>query len=97
VAQAPSQKFDPMSFMGNAEDLGAHPSSPNIKLTKPPIIKEEPLMAEINEFLRAVRDRSKPLVSLEDGRRALAVALDILAEIQKHSKRLNLVGSAIRT
>jgi len=99
VAQAssPAHKFDPTSFMGNAEDLGAHPSSPNIKLAKPPIIKEEPLMAEISEFLRAVRERSKPMVSLEDGRRALAVALDILAEIQKHSKRLNLVGSAIRT
>jgi predicted dehydrogenase len=98
VAQPPSavQKFDPMSFMGNAEDLGAHPSSPNIKLDKPPIVKEEPLMAEIKEFLRAVRERSKPVVSLEDGRRALAVALDILAGIQKHSKRLNLVGPAIR-
>jgi predicted dehydrogenase len=91
-----AQSFNPVNFM-DGEDLGAHPSSPNIKLTKPPIIKEEPLMAEINEFLRAVRDRSKPLVSLVDGRRALAVALDILAEIQKHSKRLNLVGSAIRT
>jgi len=97
VAQPPSagQSFDPMQFM-DGEDLGAHPSSPNIKLAKPPIAKEEPLMAEINEFLRAVRDRSKPAVSLEDGRRALAVALDILAEIQKHSKRLNLVGQTVR-
>jgi predicted dehydrogenase len=97
VAQPPSagQNFDPVQFM-DGEDLGAHPSSPNIKLAKPPIAKEEPLMAEINEFLRAVRERSRPVVSLEDGRRALAVALDILAEIQKHSKRLNLVGSAIR-
>jgi len=97
VAQPPSagQSFDPMQFM-DGEDLGAHPSSPNIKLAKPPIAKEEPLMAEIKEFLRAVRERSRPVVSLEDGRRALAVALDILAEIQKHSKRLNLVGSAIR-
>jgi predicted dehydrogenase len=90
------QSFSPLNFM-EGDDLGAHPSSPNIKLAKPPILREEPLMAEIKEFLRAVRDRSKPVVSLEDGRRALAVALDILAEIQKHSKRLNLVGSGIRT
>jgi len=97
VAQPPSagQSFDPMQFM-DGEDLGAHPSSPNIKLAKPPIAKEEPLMAEIKEFLRAVRERSKPVVSLEDGRRALGVALDILAEIQKHSKRLNLVGQTVR-
>jgi len=93
---SPVQSFNPMKFMAD-ENLGAHPSSPNIKLAKPPIIKEEPLMAEIKEFLRAVRERSKPVVSLEDGRRALAVALDILAEIQKHSKRLNLVGPTLRT
>jgi len=89
------QQFNPMAFMGS-EDLGAHPSSPNIKLAKPPIDKEEPLMTEIKEFLRAVRDRSKPVVSLEDGRRALALALDILAEIQKHSKRLNLLAPTAR-
>ena len=86
--------FNLMGFMGG-EELGAHPSSPNIKLAKPPIEKEEPLMAEIKEFLRAVRERSKPIVSLEDGRRALAVALDILSAIQQHSRRLNLVGPAV--
>jgi predicted dehydrogenase len=96
VAQPSSavQGFNPMEFMGS-EDLGAHPSSPNIKLAKPPIEKEEPLMAEIKEFLRAVRERSKPIVSLEDGRRALALALDILKAIQQHSRRLNLVGPAV--
>ena len=52
-------------------------------------------MAEVKEFLRAVRERSKPIVSLEDGRKALAVALDILDAIQKHSRRLNLAGPAI--
>lgn len=95
VAQPSSavQGFNPMEFMGS-EDLGAHPSSPNIKLAKPPIEKEEPLMAEIKEFLRAVRERSKPIVSLEDGRRNLALALEILAAIQQHSRRLNLTGPA---
>ena len=90
------QGFDPTGFMGGSEDLGAHPSSSNIKLAKPPINKEEPLMAEIKEFLRAVRERSKPIVSLEDGRRALALALDILTAIQKHSKRLNLLAPTAR-
>jgi predicted dehydrogenase len=98
VAQPSSavQGFNPMEFMGS-EDLGAHPSSPNIKLAKPPIEKEEPLMAEIKEFLRAVRERTKPLVSLEDGRRNLALALEILAAIQQHSRRLNLHGPAVAT
>jgi predicted dehydrogenase len=95
AADAANQSgFDPMGFMGG-EELGAHPSSPNIKLAKPPIEKEEPLMAEIKEFLRAVRERSKPIVSLEDGRRALALALEILAAIQQHSRRLNLTGPAV--
>lgn len=87
-------RFNPMGFMA-AEDLGAHPSSPNIKLAKPPIEKEEPLMSEIKEFLRAARERSKPSVSLEDGRRNLALALEILAAIQQHSRRLNLIGPAV--
>src|SRR4051812_19016605 len=96
TAASAVQDFDPTAFMASSEDLGAHPSSPNIKLAKPPINKEEPLMAEIKEFLRAVSDRSKPIVSLEDGRRALALALDILAAIQKHSKRLNLLAPTAR-
>jgi len=91
---SPVQSFNPMEFMGS-EELGAHPSSPNIKLAKPPIVKEEPLMAEIKEFLRAVRERSKPIVSLEDGRKALALALEILTAIQQHSRRLNLAGPAL--
>ena len=96
TAASAVQGFDPTGFMGGSEDLGAHPSSSNIKLAKPPINKEEPLMAEIKEFLRAVRERAKPIVSLEDGRRALALALDILTAIQKHSKRLNLLAPTAR-
>jgi hypothetical protein len=40
--------------------------------------------------LHAVRKRSNPLVSLEDGRRALAVALDIVAAITEHGKKISL-------
>jgi len=50
----------------------------------------EPLRAELKAFLSAVRTRSKPVVSFEDGRNALAVALDILSAIQKHSQRIQL-------
>jgi hypothetical protein len=37
-----------------------------------------------------VRQRSQPLVSLEDGRRALAVALDIVNAIREHGKKVDL-------
>ena len=69
-----------------------HPSSPNIGVSRPPVTAEEPLHAELRAFLDAVRRRSKPVVSLEDGRRALAVALDILTQIREHGRRINLEG-----
>ena len=61
-----------------------------IQVTKPVVEAEEPLRAELRSFLAAVRDRTRPVVSFEDGRNALAVALDILSAIQKHSQRIQL-------
>jgi hypothetical protein len=37
-----------------------------------------------------VRERSRPAISLEDGRRALEVGLAILAEIKRHSNRIGV-------
>jgi predicted dehydrogenase len=65
--------------------------NPQIQMSKPPITAEEPLLAEIKAFLQAVRDRSGPLVSLEDGRRSLELALAILAEIGRHGGRIGMV------
>ncbi|MGH9501612.1 MAG: Gfo/Idh/MocA family oxidoreductase [Terriglobales bacterium] len=64
--------------------------NPQIKVAKPAIVAEEPLQAEIESFLEAVRTRSQPLVSFEDGRRALAVALDIVAAIREHGQKVQL-------
>jgi predicted dehydrogenase len=64
--------------------------NPQIKVAKPPIVAEEPLQAELRSFLQSVRSRSKPEVSFEDGRRALAVALDIVAAIREHGKKVQL-------
>ena len=75
-----------------AAEPPAHPSSPNIGVTRPAVTAEEPLHAELRSFLDAVRRRSKPVVPLEDGRRALAVALDILTQIREHGRRINLEG-----
>jgi len=67
-----------------------HPSGPEIRPHKPEIAHEEPLRAELRAFLHAVRTRTEPVVSLADGRRALALALDILAAIREHSRRVGL-------
>ena len=65
-------------------------ANPGIAMQKPPVVSEEPLKAELRSFLDAVRARSRPLVSLEDGRRSLSVALDVLSAIREHSRRLRL-------
>jgi predicted dehydrogenase len=70
--------------------------SPNadIKMSKPSITPEEPLRAELRAFLDSVRTRKAPLVGLEDGRRALEVALEVLAQISAHAGKLGLAGPA---
>jgi len=81
--------------VGDGGADGGTPSvNPQIKVAKPPVASEEPLHAELKSFLHAVRDRSTPLVPLSDGRRALALALDILAAIRQHGKSVNLAGMA---
>jgi predicted dehydrogenase len=72
------------------ESAGTPSVNPQIKVAKPPIVAEEPLQAELRSFLESVRTRSKPLVSFEDGRRALAVALNIVAAIGEHSQKVQL-------
>src|SRR5438876_229552 len=80
---------DVLVFSVGAEEgeLPGTPSiNPQIKVAKPPISAEEPLQAELRSFLASVRKRTRPLVSFEDGRRALALDLDIVAAIQEHSQ-----------
>ena len=69
---------------------GGPPLPQEFAITKPPVDDEEPLRAELRSFVDAARRLSPPEVSLEDGRRALAVALDILAQIEEHAKRAKL-------
>ena len=77
--------------VGEESEAAGTPSvNPQIKVSKPPIVAEEPLHAELKSFLHAVRTRSKPLVAFEDGRRALEVALDVVATIGEHGARVDL-------
>jgi predicted dehydrogenase len=77
--------------VGSPAGMAGEPSvNPQIQMAKPPITAEEPLLAEIKAFLQSVRDRSRPVVSLEDGRRALELGLAILEEIGRHAGKIGL-------
>lgn len=81
--------------VGGDAASGATPSvNPQISVSKPPVASEEPLHAELKSFLHAVQHRSTPAVPLEDGRRSLALALDIVAAIREHGQNVNLLGMA---
>ncbi len=64
--------------------------NPQIGVTRPPVASEEPLHAELRSFLHAVRERSTPVVPLDDGRRALALALEIVSAIGDHARKIDL-------
>ncbi len=65
---------------------------PGVTVNRPSVQAEEPLHAELKSFLDSVRRRTKPVVSLEDGRAALAAGLNILSSIHEHSRRAGLLG-----
>jgi len=50
-----------------------------------PALAVEPLAAELSDFVGAIRDRRAPLVSGEDGRRALALATRVAQAIRSQS------------
>ena len=72
-----------------AQMVGQHPSA-GLSLKKISVEQGEPLRLEIASFLGAVRKRATPLVSGEDGRAALALALEINRAIAAHAKRTGL-------
>ena len=82
---------DVMVFSVGQGDASGTPSvNPQIHVVKPPTTGEEPLHAELKSFLQSVQQHSTPKVTLEDGRRALAVALDIVASIGEHGRKIDL-------
>jgi len=71
---------------------GSRFSLPEIVPSKPEVVSEEPLRAELRSFLEAVASRARPVVSLEDGRRALELALQVRSRMEEHSRRVGLPG-----
>ena len=63
------------------------PGMPRPEIVAQPLAvkNREPLLAEIEAFVEAVQTRSQPLVTGADGRRALAMAVDVLDKIRAHS------------
>lgn len=53
-----------------------------------PVSREEPLARELADFRRAVVDGTRPLVSGEDGRDALALAERVVAAVESHRSAL---------
>ena len=72
-----------------AQQAGQHPSA-GLSLKKVQVELGEPLRLEIASFLNAVRTRVTPVVSGEDGRAALALALEINQAIAAHAERAGL-------
>ncbi|WP_254062550.1 Gfo/Idh/MocA family protein [Acidobacterium sp. S8] len=61
-----------------------------LNMQKPVVTQGEPLRLEIESFLESVRSRKQPIVTGEDGRNALALALQITSAIADHAKRAGL-------
>ena len=76
--------------VGNDGSSGTPSVNPQIGVNKPAAAAEEPLHAELKSFLHAVRERSTPVVPLEDGKRALGLALEIVDKIREHGKKVGL-------
>lgn len=68
----------------------ATPPPGDLSFNKPQVRQAEPLRLEIESFLESVRTRNAPRVSAEDGRAALALALEINQTIAEHAQRARL-------
>jgi predicted dehydrogenase len=81
--------MDPAQLAALAQMAGQHPSA-GLSLKKVTVEPSEPLRLEIASFLDAVRTRATPVVSGDDGRAALALALEINRAIAVHAERAGL-------
>ena len=71
-------------------NVASPPAVGELALAKPAVAPGEPLRLEIEAFLCAVRERSKPIVDGASGRAALDLALQINRAIAAHTARAGL-------
>ena len=69
-------------------------STPTLGFEKPVITPGEPLRLEIESFLTSILEASTPQVSAQQGRDALALALQVQAAMDAHAKHAGLVSLA---
>ncbi len=81
---------DVVVFSVGDDEKGVPSVNPKISFEKPKVVAEEPLHAELKAFMDAVRQHQQPLVGLEEGRRALQLALEIVEVIREHGKQIDL-------
>jgi predicted dehydrogenase len=81
--------------ISNLSPSGAHGPWPGVNTLTLEVKDVEPLRAEIEAFLGAASDRAHPVVSGEDGRRALALALRTLEQIHEHTVKTG-VGTLLQ-
>ena len=67
------------------DDAEGPPSMQQIEREKHAIGRRDALADEIGAFLRAIGERSRPVVDAHDGRRALAAAIDIGQQLSRKS------------
>ena len=77
----------PSSFPPVAENASL---LPGLDISKPAVKAGEPLRLEIESFVHSIQASTAPLVTAEDGRAALKLALDITAAIEAHLQRTKL-------
>ncbi len=93
AAAIASGRVDPAMLAQLAATGAGDPRStpnPGLSFLKPPVTPGEPLRAEIQSFLEAVRTRREPLVTALQGRNALALALEIQSTMVTHAHRAGL-------
>ncbi|MBU1708835.1 MAG: Gfo/Idh/MocA family oxidoreductase [Proteobacteria bacterium] len=90
--------FQPRSFVSvdyahkeiTVIKLAAQPDEngmPKEEIIKSCFIEKDALATELADFMTNVRNRSTPRVSGKEGKRALAVALEIMKQIKEHAEK----------
>ena len=78
-----------LAALASAAAANGQPA-PGMSLSKVPVEPGEPLRMEIASFVDSVRRHTQPVVTVEAGRAALALALQINAAIASHARRTGL-------
>jgi predicted dehydrogenase len=83
--------LDPVQLAALASAAAANGQpAPGLSLSKVPVDPGEPLRLEIESCVVSARRHAQPVVTVEDGRAALALALEINAAIAAHAQRTGL-------